>query len=392
MTVIHPHPAADLFPRLEAVELQRLADDIRANGLRIPIVMLDGKVLDGRNRLAACRIAGVEPRFVEHDGSDPWRAVWSLNRERRHITDATRLALIGKQMVCGSDRWAAQQERARAAANKSRSDSERKTKSERNGCPASREATHRNHAAESSRKTSSRLAAEVGVSRSTMERAIELEAKAPEKAEAVRRGDVEGHAALREVKRSDRLARLGEVARGNKALDGDCGLATVLYADPPWRYDDSSTDPTRVIENQYPTMSHDELCAIGEKVRGICTPDAVLYLWSPPPLIRQAIAVMEAWGFEYKTGGVWDKLSIGAGYYFRQQHEHLLVGVRGNVPKPEPGVRESSVYGEKRGAHSAKPVHFYDLLERQYPELPKRELFARSPARPGWLPSWGNQA
>jgi N6-adenosine-specific RNA methylase IME4 len=138
-------------------------------------------------------------------------------------------------------------------------------------------------------------------------------------------------------------------------------------------------------------MSHKELCELRAKVLEICAPDSVLYLWSPAPLLEQALTVMRAWGFEYKTGSVWDKLSIGPGYYFRQQHEHLLVGVRGNVPKPEPATRGASVYGEKRTRHSAKPAHYYEMLEAQYPDLPKRELFARTKARPGWLPSWGNE-
>jgi N6-adenosine-specific RNA methylase IME4 len=62
------------------------------------------------------------------------------------------------------------------------------------------------------------------------------------------------------------------------------------------------------------------------------------------------------------------------------------------VPKPEPSTRESSVFCETRDKHSAKPSHYYEMLEKQYPDLPKRELFARSGARKGWLPSWGNQA
>src|SRR3990172_9106480 len=58
------HPAAALFPVLGEDELQKLADDIRANGLLEPIVLYEGKVLDGRNRLDACKRAGVEPKFV----------------------------------------------------------------------------------------------------------------------------------------------------------------------------------------------------------------------------------------------------------------------------------------------------------------------------------------
>ncbi len=83
--MISSHPAAELFPFMSDEELGELAADIRAHGLLEPIVLLDGLVLDGRNRLRACEAAGVEPRFVDWDGTgDP--AVWviSKNLKRRH--------------------------------------------------------------------------------------------------------------------------------------------------------------------------------------------------------------------------------------------------------------------------------------------------------------------
>jgi ParB-like nuclease family protein/DNA methylase len=81
------HPACKLFPRLPDNELQDLAEDIRKNGLQNPIVLLNGKILDGRNRLAACKISGVEPRFKEWKGKgSPVEWVISQNMMRRHLT------------------------------------------------------------------------------------------------------------------------------------------------------------------------------------------------------------------------------------------------------------------------------------------------------------------
>ena len=73
------HEAANMFPRLEGPEFQALVDDIRENGLRKPILLLDGKVVDGRNRLHGCYAAGVEPRFEDVQTDDPVRLVLSLN-------------------------------------------------------------------------------------------------------------------------------------------------------------------------------------------------------------------------------------------------------------------------------------------------------------------------
>jgi site-specific DNA-methyltransferase (adenine-specific) len=85
------HPACLLFPRLEGPELHALADDIRRNGLLNPIVTLGGKVLDGRNRLEACKLAGVKPRFVEWTGSgSPLAWVVSTNLIRRHLSASQR--------------------------------------------------------------------------------------------------------------------------------------------------------------------------------------------------------------------------------------------------------------------------------------------------------------
>lgn len=67
MADLKNHPASELFPLMDGIELRSLADDIAANGLLEPISLLDGQVLDGRNRLRACKASGVEPRFVDVD-------------------------------------------------------------------------------------------------------------------------------------------------------------------------------------------------------------------------------------------------------------------------------------------------------------------------------------
>jgi hypothetical protein len=92
MTEYEAHPAAAVWPMLPEPDLRRLADDIATNGLRHPIVLdTEGRVLDGRNRLAACRIAGVDPEFISYEG-DPVSLVLSENNERRHLSLPERAA------------------------------------------------------------------------------------------------------------------------------------------------------------------------------------------------------------------------------------------------------------------------------------------------------------
>lgn len=85
------HWAANLFPLIMGEDFSTLVEDIRANGQKQDIDILDGKVLDGRNRLRACNTAGVEPRFrTLPAGTDPIRYVVSANIHRRHLTESQR--------------------------------------------------------------------------------------------------------------------------------------------------------------------------------------------------------------------------------------------------------------------------------------------------------------
>lgn len=183
------------------------------------------------------------------------------------------------------------------------------------------------------------------------------------------------------VNREEKIARITEKTRS--LPDGE--LFNVLYVDPPWRYEHVKTE-SRAIENQYPTMALGDICDLAVPAAD----DAVLFIWATAPKLEEAMQVINAWGFIYRTCSVWDKEKIGMGYYFRQQHELLLVATCGDLPAPQETVRESSVHREKRGKHSSKPEYYAQLIERLYPEYPRIELFARSP-REGWA-VWGNEA
>lgn len=155
-------------------------------------------------------------------------------------------------------------------------------------------------------------------------------------------------------------------------------LPNLVLSDPPWRYDFAETD-NRQIENQYPSATVEEICDMAPKTQ----PDAVLFLWATVAKLTEAFEVMNAWGFEYKTSAVWDKEKIGMGYWFRGQHELLLVGTKGKFSPPEQEARVSSVFREARGKHSAKPSCVYEWIEKAFPAAVKLEMFCRNP-RAGW--------
>jgi N6-adenosine-specific RNA methylase IME4 len=164
----------------------------------------------------------------------------------------------------------------------------------------------------------------------------------------------------------------------------------LIVADPEWRFEPWSraTGMDRAADNHYPTSVTEVIAA--RDVASITADDCVLYLWATAPMLPQALMVMGAWGFDYRSQVIWSKDRTGTGYWFRNKHEILLVGVRGKIPAPAPGTQFESVITAPVGEHSRKPDAFLAMIERLYPSLPKIELNARR-AREGWH-SWGWEA
>ena len=163
--------------------------------------------------------------------------------------------------------------------------------------------------------------------------------------------------------------------------DGEYNL---IYCDPPWRYDFSNTD-NRKIENHYPTMDLSEL----KNLQIPASENCVLLMWATAPKLKEAFEVIEAWGFEYKTQSIWDKKKIGMGYWFRGQHEILMVATKGKCKPPEPCNRFASVHTEERTKHSKKPMVYYEMIKQMFPTLKKIELFSRCKVE--GFDNWGNE-
>ena len=190
-------------------------------------------------------------------------------------------------------------------------------------------------------------------------------------------------------RRAARESHLGEMqaAANLKLPDKRYG---VILADPEWRFEPWSreTGLDRAADNHYPTSVTEVIAA--RPVQDIAAKDCVLFLWATVPMLSHALAVIAAWSFEYRTNFAWVKDRIGTGYWNRNRHEHLLVGVKGNVPAPAPGAQWESMIEAPIGRHSEKPAVVYELIESYFPNLPKIELNARC-ARQGW-DRWGADA
>jgi N6-adenosine-specific RNA methylase IME4 len=177
----------------------------------------------------------------------------------------------------------------------------------------------------------------------------------------------------------------------------------IIYADPPWKYDDPCKGWSGLCSLPYSSMTEAELRDL--PVASLARPDSLLFLWSTPSHLAQALRLMAAWGYEYKTVFVnWikthEKSGLDAttpGFYSMSSSEFLLVGKRGRVTRLRGSAawkpsKAKQVLRAARKAHSAKPSEARERIELAFPAATKRiELFARGLAAPGW-DVWGHEA
>lgn len=418
------HPLADLFPLIDGSAFDDLVSDVDENGLRELIVIHDGQILDGRNRYRAAVASGrMDPDtgayrskwslydgFREfgseaEDGDDPLKWVLSKNLHRRHLSESQRAMVAAKLAQLPSNR-------PKKGANlhpsaKSAADlldvSERTVKTAKK---VIRDGAKELQAAVDQRRVTVSLAAQLAALPVDEQR--EIVALADPR--AIKAAARKWREADTQAKKSRRTEREAELAKKQTALpDKRYGL---IYADPEWRFEPYSreTGMDRAAENHYPTSDLEDIKA--RDVAAIAADDCVLFLWATAPMLPQAIAVMAAWDFAYKSHVIWRKAELrgsgetpekrdrggysgavveGMGYWFRNAHELLLVGTRGKIPAPAMGTQFPSVIDHPPLKHSEKPERFAELIERYFPNLPKIELNRRGPPRAGW-DAWGNEA
>lgn len=194
------------------------------------------------------------------------------------------------------------------------------------------------------------------------------------------------------------LDSIGRRARGylsSGKLELPKGKFRIIYADPPWFYSAEQhgawTAQETVLETHYSPMKIEEICAM--TVKKITHKNAVLFLWTTVPKLYEAKQVIDAWGFEYKTNIIWDKIKHNVGHYFSIRHEHLLLSTRGSC-LPDSKKLIDSVVSIERTEHSKKPERFRNIIDELYvppkDKIDRIELFARGEIPIHWK-TWGNE-
>jgi len=167
----------------------------------------------------------------------------------------------------------------------------------------------------------------------------------------------------------------------------------IIYADPPWSYQNGGV-PQGGVDAQYKTMTPQDIKDL--PVNEIADDTSVLMLWATFPQLQEALEVMKAWGFKYKTLGFsWLKTNkdgspfFGIGYYAKSNQEVCLLGVKGKAHSLVKSNSVSSFVSTGRTRHSEKPQIFRDKIVELFGDIPRVELFARTKTE-GW-DVWGNE-
>ncbi len=173
------------------------------------------------------------------------------------------------------------------------------------------------------------------------------------------------------------------------------GTYRVLYADPPWKYVGlNQADEYGHAERHYDCLDDEQLkkYKIGVRlIKDMVDKNAVLFLWVTSPLLERCFAIIEAWGFKYKSSFVWDKVKHNMGHYNSVRHELLLVCVRGACKPDVPKLVDSVQSIERSNTHSEKPEEFRKIIDNLYNYGRRLELFHRGSVPEGW-DTEGNEA
>lgn len=365
---MNAHPATAIFPMMSEADLQELADDIRANGLQVPVVVHQGLILDGRNRWRACEIAGVTPRTIERtDGGSPLAYVISLNLKRRHLTPSERAAAAVNALPMYEA-----EARERMLAGKAPDPTQKIEQGE----------------------ASAQVAKLFGVNRQYIFEAKKMKEQSPEVFDAVSRGEV----TLTEARRSVKEQGREDMRQHNQSLVENAPPALLLHQngqryqtivlDPPWDWgDEGDVDQLGRARPTYATMPLEEIAAL--PIGALAADNAHIYLWITNRSLPKGFGLLDGWGFRYITALTWVKAgNFGMGNYFRGSTEHVLFGIRGSLPllRQDVGTHFLAPRGSK---HSEKPDAFYELAESCSPG-PWLEMFGRK-ERPGWT-VWGAES
>ena len=383
-----------LIPELTAEEYEGLEASIIQDGCRDRIVIWKGYIIDGHNRYEICNKHSIAFNVLEKDNLETESDVklWMINNQfnRRNLPIETRMKLAYRfkeiEVEKAKERRIASLKQF-AEAFPDMADPETDLEVERfaKTLPVSKPVYTRQTDDEKidnvvKGRALDAVAKRAGVSHMTAFQYDAIQRKGTDEQKAqVDAGESSIKKVYTQIQRAERLEQ-------NQATEWPKGKYRVIYADPPWKYDDERSGMGGAID-QYDLMDLESIKAL--PVKDLAENDAVLFMWATAPLMREAWEVLDAWGFKYKSQLIWNKCKGPVGNYISVRHEHLILATKGSCT-PDTKDRPNSVQTiERTGRHSEKPEEFRKIIEQLYTYGNKVELFART-APEGWV-SYGNE-
>jgi N6-adenosine-specific RNA methylase IME4 len=344
------HEYANLFPMMNPAELGQLCDDMRATGYdkTAPIVLCDGKILDGRNRQLAADTVGVIPEYSMFVGDDPLAYVIRHNLHRRHLNESQR-AMVGARI--------ADMKRGRQALNTS-----------------------------IDVFVSQPKAAEMmNVGVATVQRARQvIDHGTPEIIAKVESGEMAVSRAIQEIKRAEVINHLENIEA--KEVKATTGVYDVIVIDPPWDMEKIERD---VAPNQvgfeYPTMSDDEIKSLSIPFDDNCH----VWLWTTHKKLPYAFELLKAWGLKYVCTFTWHKPGGFQPFGLPQYNCEFALYARRGTPVFNETKNFMVCFTAPRRAHSEKPEEFYEVVRRVTPGR-RLDMFNRRSIE--GFDTWGNEA
>jgi DNA modification methylase len=371
MSTTEWHPAACIFPMMPDEDLQALADDIVKHGLREPVVMFDGKVLDGRNRSAACAIAQVKPKTIEFTGSasDALSFVWSKNRTRRHLSSSQAAIADAKRAELDEQYKAAIAETAKTQPKNHHEKA--KTTGGNNSASKRDESTN----------TDAQRAAAAGTNRKYIKPAEKIVATRPDLAEKIEQGKLTIPQATAEIKRTEKAVELEQKAAAVQELSNDQplwtlinddvmtglesvrdnhGPARLIFTDPPYNigidYGEGS-DADLLPQDQFIAWCKDWLSLCRECL----TDDGSLWLMTCDEVAAESCIILKDLGFHIRNWIKWyETFGVNCFGKFNRTSRHIFYATmhkRGLVWNADAVSRPSdrqTKYNDKRAASGGK--------------------------------------
>jgi len=362
------HDLCKLFPPMPEDQFNSLIDSIRDHGLLTPIMLHEGKILDGRHRYKACINLGIEPSFEEYEGEDALGYVIALNLSRRHLDESQR-AMIATRCATLKRGGKNDLNVEISTLKLSQKDAAARFNISRHSVIAARKVVEKGTQELSDAVESGQIAVTVAAKIAQLDHEQQAQVIADPKPEQ----------AIKKIARQEKEQELAERTI-IQTMHSVVKLYGVIYADPPWKYETfSENGMDRSADNHYPTMSMFDMLTLNVPAADDC----VLFMWATVPMLPEALDLLHEWGFNYKSHICWIKDRQGTGYWTRNKHELLLIATKGRVPAPAMGTQPPSVIELPLGRHSEKPAFFADMISTLYPTTPKLEMFARV-GRVGW--------